>query len=411
MSDKSLLLITHSVPTKDPNVTETAAVSLLTSQDFHIVRSYLERFGDLAILADVVGIAASTLDLQVLASAADTVNFHMMAFRAIGAFDPLFGKIALRYAAIRTIRFPEREMLFSLSNLARTARADGQIQQLLSYDLGRLDQRNSIAACSPASDNMGEVMLLGASSDEEIERILSSGTSMDEHMMARVLRKIVGNLGEHGAKGPLNFDNYPVWFHRLRSFDESTFDMVLREWVNSHLMTFRVEVVQAALPILVGSGCLAITIFLEICRTCITKLKTSPSERGFYTALQALQMLLPSDELSNACSPQDGYRYRLEQHRLYMENGGHILLCIADVVDFASSVSSPNTQSQLSEFLSSKAVVTVTKHCIISDPNYLSNLSRASTAAYVKPLFTTLLDPNHHLRALSLNYFMIFVFC
>ena len=54
------------------------------------MRSYLERFGDLAILADIVGIAISSLDPGVLAAAADTLNYHSKSFRAIGAFDPLY---------------------------------------------------------------------------------------------------------------------------------------------------------------------------------------------------------------------------------------------------------------------------------------------------------------------------------
>lgn len=86
-------LTLYSIPTKDSSVEETAAVSLLTPWDFHTVRSYLERFGDLAILADIVGVATTSLDSSVLASAADTINYHARTFRAIGAFDPLLSLI------------------------------------------------------------------------------------------------------------------------------------------------------------------------------------------------------------------------------------------------------------------------------------------------------------------------------
>ncbi|KAH7381682.1 hypothetical protein BKA66DRAFT_418843 [Pyrenochaeta sp. MPI-SDFR-AT-0127] len=395
--------VNEHVPTKDPSVEETAAISLVTPQDFHVVRSYLERFGDLAILADVVGVATSSLDPIVLCSAADTINFHMKTFRAIGAFDPLFGRIATRYAAIRTIRFPERELLLSLSNLARVARADGQLQQLLSYDLSRLDQKNSIAACSPASDNMGEVMLTGAYSDDEIERILSSGTSMDQQMMARVLRKIINNLEEHINKSHLYFDNYSVWFHRLRSFDEPTFDTVLNEWLNSCFLTHQGGIVQAALPTLVGSGCLAMSTFLEIFRACVTSLKNTPSEEGFYTSLRGLRALMPSDKLVESCSSQDAYRFRLEQHKLCQETGDRITQCIFDTVELASTIPNPTVQDQLLRFLSTKPVLSLAKQCIVSDPGYLSRLNRGVTRSYFKPLLDLLLDPVGRLHLVDQN--------
>lgn len=371
---------------------------MVAPQDYHIVRAYLERFGDLAILADVVGVATSSLDPIVLASAADTINFHMKTFRAIGAFDPLFGRIATRYAAIRTIRFPERELLLSLSNLARVARADSQLQQLLSYDLSRFDQKNSIAACSPASDNMGEVMLTSAYSDDEIERILSSGTSMDQQMMARVLRKIINNLDEHISKAHLHFESYPTWFHRLRSFDESTFETVLNEWLNSCFLTHQVGILQAVVPTLVGSGCLAMSAFLEVFRACVAKLKNSPSEGGIYTSLRGLQVLLPSDKLVESCSPQDAYRYRLEQHKLCQETGSRVVQCIFDTVELASTIPSPKIQQHLSKYLCTEPVLSITKQCVVSDPGCLSRLSRGTTCSYFKPLLDLLLDPVGRLR-------------
>ena len=79
------MLRLSSVPTKDPAVEETAAVSLITPHDFHTVRSYLEQFEDVPLLADVVNIVTSSLDPSVLASATDTMHYHLKAFRAIGA--------------------------------------------------------------------------------------------------------------------------------------------------------------------------------------------------------------------------------------------------------------------------------------------------------------------------------------
>lgn len=382
--------VNERVPTKDPSVEETAAVSLISPLEFHIVRSYLERFGDLAILADVVGIAATSLDPSVLAAAADTINYHVKAFRAMGACDPLFGRIAARYAALRTMRFPERELLLSLSNLARVLHADGQLLQLLGYDLSRLDQKNSLAACSPASDNMGEVMQTSSYSDDEIERVLSSGTSMDQQMMARVLRKIINNHQEQVHKGQAHFESYPAWFHRLRSFDEPTFEMVTGEWLSSTLTAHQIDVLRVALPTLVGSGCVALQTFLDTLQASVARLKNSPTEIGVQAAVEGLRILLPCDTLAASCPPQDAYRYRLEQRKL----GGRTQRCVGDIVGLLSANSSQTVQGQVSLLLMSEPMLALMKQSVVADPGNLSNLSRETKGLFVTPLLDVLLDPS-----------------
>jgi mediator of RNA polymerase II transcription subunit 12 len=392
-----------SVPTKEPSVEETAVVSLINLQDFHTVRFYLERFEDLAILADVVGVATSSLDSGVLASATDTMHYHLKAFRAIGAFDFLFGRVVTRYAAIRTIRFPERELLLSLTGLVRTVHVDGQLLQLLNYDLSRLDQRNSIAACSPASDNMGEISQNTAShSDDEIERILSSGNSMDQQVMARVLRKITCNLKEHVGSSQLHSDSYSVWFHRLRSFDESTFDAVLNEWLTSCLSTHQVEASRIVLPHLVASGCIALTGFLDLLQAHVSKSKTGQPELTFQTAVKGLESLLPTRDLVSWCSPQDAYRYRLDQYKLCFETDARILRFVCEVVELAQSSPSQQLQAKLSHLLAGEPVLSILKHCILVSPGCLSklrpaNLSRRTVDQFLQSSLSTLLDPFGHL--------------
>ncbi|KAH8693421.1 hypothetical protein GQ44DRAFT_753948 [Phaeosphaeriaceae sp. PMI808] len=391
--------INEHVPTKDPSIVETAAVSQISSHDYHVVRLYLEQYEDLAILADVIGITSSSLDSTVLASVADTLNYHIKAFRAIGAFDPLFRRIAMRYAGLRTTRFPERELVLSLQNLARVAQPDGQLLQLLCYDLGRLDQKNSIAACSPASDSMGEVMHhTGTCSDDEIERILSSGTSMDRQMMARVLRKIVSNLEEHLRKGLSQLDSYPSWFWRLRSFDESTFDIVLHEWMDLCLMDCRVHAVRIALPPLVASGCVGLSNFLEILRTCLSKNKGGQLVEVSATAI---------DGLPRFCSPLDAYRYRLEQHKLCFESDTRILACIGEVAELVYSIPSSHLQQELSILVSSEPILSIVKQHIGSDSDCLSRMKTVQTGWMVtggcfKFLLDNLLDPMGHLLNIGL---------
>ena len=312
----------------------------------------------------------------------------------MGACDPLFGRIATRYTALRTIRFPEREMLLSFSNLARTVQADGQLLQLLSYDLSRLDQKNSMAACSPASDNMGEVLQTGSYTDDEIERVLSSGTSMDQQMMARMLRKIISNFHAHVSKGHEQFESYPVWFHRLRSFDEPTFDLVVMEWMGSTLATHLMDILRVAIPMLVGSGCVALSMFLDTLRASVAALKSRPSEASFQSSLEALRILLPCRQLVVFCLPQDAYRFRLEQRKL----ADHTMRCVAEMVELGSLIPSADIEGQLSELLSKEPVLSLIKQCAISNSKGLSGLSRDAMSLYPKRLFDKLLDPLDCLR-------------
>lgn len=399
------------MPTKDPHVEETTLVSLITPHDFHVVRSYLEQFQDLPLLADVVNIVASSLDPCVLASAADTIHYHLKSFRAIGAFDSLFARVVNRYAAIRTIRFPERELLLSLSNLTRTLRLDNPLLQLLNYDLSRLDQKNSMAACSPASDNMGEVIYnISSSLEDEIERILSSGNSMDQQVMTRVLRKITGSLQDCVSKGLLQSDSYSGWFYRLRSFDDSTFDVVLNEWVNLCLSNHQVEILFLALPTLVGSGCMPLSGFLDSLRAYLSKTASGQPEIAFRVALEGLQSILPSELLAGTWSMQDRYRYRLEQHNLCYESEARVLQFIGELIELASFLPFQKVGQQLSSLLSCDAVLGIFKHYSLVDVASLAKLKGPSSNAslkkqYLKIPFSILLDPDGTLGKITCDWY------
>lgn len=331
------------------------------------------------------------------------MHYHLKTFRAIGAFDSLFGRVVTRYASIRTIRFPERELLLSLTNLTRTLQLDGQLLQLLNFDLSRLDQKNSMAACSPASDNMGEVMYnISSNAEDEIERILSSGNSMDQQVMARVLRKITGSLQDCVSKGLLHSDSYSSWFYRLRSFDDSTFDVVLNEWMNSCLVNHQVEVLFLALPTLVGSGCMPLSGFLESLRAYVARTATGQPEIAFRVALEGLHSLLPSDVQTSTWIPADGYRFRLEQRKLCYETDARVAQFISEVVEIGASLPAQKVGQQLSSLLTSSPVLSILKHYTLTDVAHISKLevtspNGESKTQYLRASLGLLLDPHGEL--------------
>jgi mediator of RNA polymerase II transcription subunit 12 len=400
----NIQLIEH-VPTKDPSVEEPAVVCTISVQEYHSVRMYLEGFGDYAILADIIGVVATSLDSHVLAAAADTLNYHRLALRCIGAFEPLFGKIAMRYAAIRTVRFPERELLVSLTDLCRNILVEGDLVQALAYDLGRHDQKNVVAACSPVSDTMADAThTMPGDSEEEIDRILSSGTSMDHQTMARVFGKIVFSLKDQITKSIIPSGYHAAWFYRLRSFDESCFDGIVIEWTTSLLIKGQSKMIHAAIPPLVVSGCLTLSQFQDITSRAITKTRTTSQEDSLRICMHALDVLLPTDSLTPLCQPHEAYRYRLEQQNFCQGSNVRILHLLRDLFDSITEALSPSSQSPLKGLLSSERLRTVVKRHISLNGEILSDVLgvgtqsfSAAASAQLKTLLDSLFDPTNRL--------------
>ncbi|KAF2021724.1 hypothetical protein BU24DRAFT_457677 [Aaosphaeria arxii CBS 175.79] len=379
--------ICHRIPTKDPHVEEVGSVSYITSHEFLIVRMCLESVGDLAMLADIVGIVSTTLDGVILASAADTLHYNQEAFSAIGAFEPLFLKIAMRYAAIRTIRFPEKELLTSLTDLARAAGADAQLKQMLAYDMNRLEQKNSMAACSPVSDTMTEALhSTGWDTNEEIDRILASGTSMDQQTMARLFGKMVMSLEEQAKKASPPSSNYFVWFQRLRAFDDGTFRRILAEWVKSLVLGRQTRVLHAAIPVLVAAGCLSLAQFLEISRKCLARLKMQDMHATSQACVDVCEMLLPTDTLNPSCPPLDGYKFRLEQRKFIRDPNGRILEFVAEMLEVASLAPG----HEIMNVLTSNRLLAVLRHYVLKSSTMLCTTLGIGTKASTVPLASTL---------------------
>ena len=281
-------------------------VSTITSSEFYMIRELMEQLGDYSILADILGVVTSSSDYAVLSGAADTLNYHIKTFAAIGAFKPLFQRLVGRYTTLRMQRPPEREHSLVLADLARTAGADIQLMQLLAFDLTRCEQKASIAACSPASDNMTDILQsTKMDTDDEIERILTSGTSMDEQIMSRVFNKITTRLEVQLSKGlTAQASNFGSWFYRLRNFDDKAFERLVNQWVSKLLFGHAGKVLLTALPTLTAAGCITLSGFVDVSNRCISSLEGKDGASAARLSLDVLNAILPNDELNRFCQTQ-----------------------------------------------------------------------------------------------------------
>jgi len=366
----------------------------------------LEKFDDLSILADVIGIVATSFDSNVLSATADTLRHHFEAFKAIGAFDPLFERIAYRYTTIRTLRFPEKDLLLSLNALSRVTRVDQHFSQFVYEDLSRYDLKNSLAACSPVSDTMIEsVTALGP--EDEIERILSSGTSMDQQTMGRIFTKVASYLEEGLHKATFSSELLANWFYRLRNFEETAFDTIVMTWLKSLLMNHKQHLLSTVLPPLVASGCLSMPRFQKMIQECVRGRKPSQPAEAFRIAVEGLDNLLPNQDLDDFGNQQYSYYFRTEQRDFCRKHDSNLLGLVKEIFELDSALPNTACGKQFSLFLSSGRLLDVIRHAAIFNCQNLSFLmeigrhaSLDATAAHVKLLLDRLLDPYNTLRKL-----------
>ncbi|KAL1613069.1 RNA polymerase II mediator complex subunit [Paraconiothyrium brasiliense] len=399
-----------SAPTKESSMFVTGSICTITSSGFETVRHYLEQFKDLSILADVIGITATSFDSHVLSASADTLGYHFKAFKAISAFNPLFEKVVLRYTQIRAMRLPERKLLLSISALTHLSRGDSQLRQLLDYDLSRYDQRNSLAVCSPVSDTMIE-NVTGSDPEDEIERILSSGNSMDQHTMSRVFKKIVFYLQQRSYQGSYPSDNLLSWFCRLQNLEENTFQAIVASWLHSTLTGNEPRSLAITLPPLVIAGCLSLSRFARLIRDCMRHLLPSHPSESLRAAVDGLMTLLPEKELSDLIPHQQAYQFRTKQTAFCQRPDSGLLDLIKEAFELSVISSTYQSEGSLPQVLSDDRLVCVLRHFATVDLQSIAFLlemsgrtSDGASQACIKSLLHRITDFSTPLELSKLGY-------
>ncbi|KAJ4287010.1 RNA polymerase II mediator complex subunit [Kalmusia sp. IMI 367209] len=384
------------VPTKDDTSSMASHNCTMSRFDFDTVRSYVEKFEDLSILADVIALATSSNDPHVLSACTDALCYHYKDFVAIGAFDPVFQGIVAKYQDIRAMRLPERELVLSLSVASRLVQVDSQLTRRLASDLSRYEQKNSPAACSPASDTMVDnVNFLDPSDD--IERILSSGNSMDQRTMERVFVKVTAQLG----KGSRSNENISNWFHRLRNFERNTFDAILTEWLCSVLANHSDDLLNDALPLLIASGSLTLFKYLETIKGCMRRLRPRNHAACCSVAVAGLISILPYYDTCEPPQDQYAYHLRTEQAVFYQTEDCSLLGLIKETFELFFALQEEQNDPRFSRVIFHDRLLSTLRHYAIINPQNLSFLLESSKRAqgglnstHVGALLDRLLDPS-----------------
>jgi mediator of RNA polymerase II transcription subunit 12 len=383
-----------------------AQASASASSVFYVVRCALEEFQDYPCLADVLGMSMDSDDQQLLTSITDTLHFGHEAFKGLGAMKKLFDSLIDRYESLRNQQLISKEFCSALLDLCSTLEADSSILSLLMQDIERCNQLGVAAMCSPASDNLEFINSI-ADPDDEIERILSSGTTMDERMISRVFNRIVAKtdgLEKRDSQCQLSLGSQ---LFRLRSFDAVLFDTLLSTWLSDLMsqMDNLVGLFHVILPAVVGSGCLAVESFVQITRKVIDRLETEATPGQFRLQLDLVKALLP--DMGSTSSPEM-YKYRLACRNYCLASGANLMDQIRQMMELASHSQGSDDEKSVIQLLNSPGLrLSIMAHLL--DPGAddaateIENILNASAPEMAMSLAEKLFDPEGSTGILDLD--------
>lgn len=257
----------------------------------------LESIQAFPALAHVLKLVSASDNPTILAYIADTLNYHRNIFGAIGVLDDCFMALLERYRTFISREVDDRSLLLSLINLASRLQAHEAIAEGLRKRLQHIDNKTTLAAYSPVSDNVMEGSP-PTDSDfyDEVERLLSSGSSIDHNTFSRIFEKIVGQMELLWKISGVKIHQLSHLFVRLKAFEPKVFDDLMKRWIRSTLANENRVGLFQALPSLVISGCLCLS---TITACTVEYLQaTSESEAGTMrsdVAIATLQLLTPVD--------------------------------------------------------------------------------------------------------------------
>ncbi|KAH7057369.1 hypothetical protein B0J12DRAFT_775176 [Macrophomina phaseolina] len=390
---------------------------VLTAPRFYAIRDVVEQLEDFTILADILGLAMQSNDLMVFAAIADTLNHHHRTFAAIGALRPLFNNLIELYGKARLDKPLERSFLLALADLCCRLQTEPNLVVQLTSDITRLEQRSAVAACSPASDNMADFHGGKMDFDEEIDRILASGTSMDENMVARVFAKVVTRIEEQIGKESGRCSKFGQWLQRLKAFDDKTFDRHMSDTISS-MMLGNGQSLLHILPCAVGSGSLSLDNFISFSETTIGFLRKTNVSAAANASLHVLDAILPMEGLQGFGLVQEIYRYRIEQEKLCQSSQGVALQLLRQAIELCSDSKDSKQPIQLESLLRNQRLLKVLRYhacrnahefCVamgISPPSENADAAMAldeKRSTLIKTLFDALMDPSSSLGLTKLD--------
>ncbi|KAI4715609.1 hypothetical protein E4T48_08198 [Aureobasidium sp. EXF-10727] len=357
---------------------------------FCLVRHTLEQFEDYPSLAKVLAAASSCSNPQILAAAADTINLNIEIFATMGFLPALVSQIYQQQRRLRSRQPLDRAFLLSLSGLVRRVPSGAMYAKTLDSELAMCEIQSSTAACSPASDSMAVLHSGSLESNNDIDRVLTSGNTMDEQLLIRMFSTITDRSVKLGSEG---LSRAGTWFAQLRSFDQTTFEQLVQKLVNRMAEPAApFEAVEGIVASLVGSSCLKLETFHQIWEKKLNTLKSTEPANASRIAVICAKILIPSTSVMHNQSAE-AYRYKVAQNSFCLSHKTDILRIVGSLLHLnPQAILSRNGNALGDKITSLLRQYIITDHKLVAQ-ELVSKNNLMGAQSSVQPLLDCLLDP------------------
>lgn len=376
------------------DLTVEVGITAITLQQFLLVRKVLEEFSDYGILADVLKATASSDSSGVLSSIADTISYNIEIFSVLGCVNDILQLLFNRYKKLQLRRTVEKYVLTSFVDLASFPICSEDTRKQLQHDLALYDQRHPMAH-SPVSDNEFLSVMQDSTADfnEEMDRLLQNGSSIDKGTLTRIFETIVSRMElMYGEKATYNRFS-ATSLVKLRQLDQSNFDILMSSWVNRlFLNPSKRPPLLSTFAMLIAGSCvdlgMVVKSALQVLNDPSIGVKHSRSSAGEFSA-QVLELIV--GESFDDCQLTDQEIYTLKRKRQAFERNAPALLVeiIHRSIELCAAEGSFELDNRIRGLVVSKPVIHHLRGISTSQPNLLQAhlldpLSKNSQPALLK---------------------------
>ncbi|EME38817.1 hypothetical protein DOTSEDRAFT_48322 [Dothistroma septosporum NZE10] len=292
----------------------------LSPQCFCTLRDILQHCNHPVALIDLTQAALNTNDAALLATVTDTISMHAMTLATLGRLQLLLDSLLEQYRHLRSQQPLDRSFILALVFLMRRFPEKASFVKLLENDLLICDQRISLAACSPASDNLVSMQASNLESHADIDAVFASGNTMDEQLMHRVFTRIAKCAGAAPTAQASNPSKVCGWLNQLRAIDIGGFELLARHYIRACLKNAEDTNVPAqVLCALVASGCIQLDTVADLALEAKTTL----------AACIAIRLIVSRTLANENLHPAEDYRFRLIQARYVAEHASKVITLAA----------------------------------------------------------------------------------
>lgn len=225
---------------------------------FHALRAVLELLEDFSVLSDILSLVVKSGPSSVLGSVADTLLLHRDIFAALGTLQQSFASLLERYQVLKARKLADKIFARAMAECASVLPGAQMTVRQLWADFRELERGSAAAAYSPVSDDMpDDSHLSDLEFFDDIERLLSSGTSVDPPTLARLFQKIVTRIQASWDSREAKSINFGLLLLKLRLLNASYFDKSMENWVHGALRMYQSPRLFQELSSMVVAGCLS----------------------------------------------------------------------------------------------------------------------------------------------------------